>query len=142
MHMMRYEPWTPANTFRREIDRLFNGTDNVSVSQWTPAVDIREEDDRFVFLMDVPGVNPSDIDIEVENGVLTLSGSRTLENTENTDNFSRVERISGKFHRRFTLPKDIDADAVTARSNNGVLEVNIPKLPQVQPRRIEIAVNN
>lgn len=143
MHMMSYEPWTAANTFRREIDRLCNGagTEQVSASQWVPAVDIREENERFVVLVDVPGVDPSTIDIAVEKGVLSLTGSRTLESSENSDNFRRAERISGKFQRRFTLPDNIDSDAVSARSENGVLEIAIPKSPQVQPRRVEIAVS-
>ena len=141
MNLMRCEPWDTARTFSREIDRLLRNPDRPFVSQWVPAVDIREQEDRFLVQLDVPGVNPADIELAVENGVLTISGSRTLEHVEASEGYSRVERQSGKFQRRFTLPDDIDPEAVTARSENGVLEIRIPKSPQTQPRRVEISVN-
>ncbi len=141
MNQMRYEPWTPAGTFRREIDRLLQTPSRAAASQWVPAVDIREDENAFVVLMDMPGVEPSEIEIAVENGVLTLSGSRELDHSETADGYNRMERASGKFLRRFTMPDDIDPEAVTARSHNGVLEISLPKSPQTLPRRIEIAVN-
>ena len=141
MNLMRYEPWDTANTFGREIDRLFRGAVRQDGNDWVPAVDIREEEDKFVMHLDVPGVNPSDIEIAVEDSVLTLSGSRQSEQTEESDGYKLVERARGKFLRRFTLPDDIDPDTVSARSNNGVLEISIPKSPKSQPRRVEIAVN-
>lgn len=141
MNLMRYEPCAPAGTFRREIDRLLQTPGRTAVSQWVPAVDIREDESGFVVLMDVPGVDPSEIEIAVENGVLSLTGSRKLDNTESADTYNRIERVSGKFQRRFTIPDDIDPEAVTARSHNGVLEISIPKSPKTLPKRVEIAVN-
>ena len=141
MNLMRYEPWAPAGTFLREFDRLLQTPGREAANQWVPAVDIRELEDAFVVLVDVPGVEASEIEISVENGVLSLSGSRELEQSESTDNYNRIERASGKFVRRFTLPDDIDPEAVTARSQNGVLEISLPKSPNTLPRRIDIAVN-
>ena len=135
MNLMRYEP------FHREIDRFFRGSGEHRPTAWVPAVDIREDDDRFVLDLDVPGVKPAEIDIAVENGVLTLSGARESDTTQERDGYRRVERASGKFLRRFTLPEGVDPESVTARSNNGVLEVSIPKAQQAQPKRIEVSVN-
>jgi HSP20 family protein len=105
---------------------------------WVPRVDIHEEKDRFVVLADVPGVEPKDIDITAENGVLTVRGERRAEKRETENGYERVERVSGAFLRRFTLPEGANTDSIKAKQTNGVLEVTIPKTPAVQPRRIAI----
>jgi HSP20 family protein len=87
---------------------------------------------------DVPGVDPTDIELQMENGVLTLRGERKSEVKEEKDNYHRVERVTGSFYRRFTLPDTADAENISAKSVNGVLEVRIPKQARVQPRRIEV----
>ncbi|MDH3647180.1 MAG: Hsp20/alpha crystallin family protein [Gammaproteobacteria bacterium] len=135
MNLMRYEP------LHREIDRIFRGFGENCSTNWVPAVDIREDEDRFVLHLDVPGVDPAQIDIAVEDAVLSLSGTRESDQAQEHDGYRRVERVSGKFLRRFTLPDGVDPEAVTARSNNGVLEVSIPKAPQAKPKRIEVTVN-
>lgn len=146
MNITRYEPWSLINLLHRDIDQMaghrfgFSGADNdaSSVADWVPAVDIIEEKDRFVLRADVPGVNPDDIDVNMENGMLTVSGSRQDETTEETQGMRRVERVSGKFYRRFSLPDTANAEQISAKSTNGILEVSIPKQPAVQARRITV----
>ncbi|WP_018947152.1 MULTISPECIES: Hsp20/alpha crystallin family protein [unclassified Thioalkalivibrio] len=141
MNMMRYEPWSLLNQLSRELGRLPDvpgGEDSVSAADWSPAVDIREEDDAYVLHADVPGVDPKDIELHMENGVLTLRGERKYEHEEEQEGYKRVERMRGTFFRRFSLPDTADAENISARSQNGVLEVRIPKQARVQPRRIEI----
>lgn len=139
-----YEPWNLMNQWRRDIERAFNQMDNgerysdVTTAAWSPAVDIKEEDDAYRLYADVPGVNPNDIEVHMENGVLTVRGERKSETQEERDSYSRIERVTGSFYRRFTLPETVDAEHITAKSNHGVLEVRIPKQEKVQPRRITV----
>ncbi|HVC38205.1 MAG TPA: Hsp20/alpha crystallin family protein [Gammaproteobacteria bacterium] len=145
MNLIRYQPWGLAHQLHHEINRLFDhnlaGQDNESgltASDWVPAVDIKEEDNRFVIHADVPGVDPKDIEITMEDGILTLKGERKSESREENDGYRRVERVSGQFFRRFTLPDTADAEGVSARGNHGVLEISIPKHEKAQPRRITV----
>ncbi len=110
---------------------------SASVS-WIPNVDIHEEAERFLVVADVPGVDGKDIEITAEKGVLTVRGERRSEKKATADGYARVERASGTFLRRFTLPETADAEAIKASHVNGVLEISIPKRPQEQPRRITI----
>jgi len=109
-----------------------------ALTDWLPAVDIREENERFVLLADLPGVKPDDIDVSMEDGILTIQGSRESETKEDKSDYKRYERVYGKFLRRFTLPDTADGDKISARTNNGVLEVSIPKQPRPQARRIAV----
>lgn len=143
MNLTRYEPWSLVDMLHRDLDRIAHSrfsadNDENPVANWTPAVDIVEEQDRFVLRADVPGVNPEDMDISMDAGVLTLSGERKSENVTEEQGFRRVERVSGRFFRRFNLPDAADADGIKAKSSNGILEVTIPKLPEVQARRITV----
>ena len=138
MTIVRYEPWTLVSRFQRHIDRALGETaDGASVS-WIPHVDIHEEAERFVVAADLPGVDGKDIEITADKGVLTIKGERRSEKKSSADGFERVERASGSFLRRFTLPESADAEAIKATHVNGVLEVAIPKRPQEQPRRIAV----
>jgi HSP20 family protein len=146
MSLIRYQPWGLMRTLQEDLDRLFEhrlGMDETtgSVANWTPPVDIQEEDDRFVLHADIPGVKPEDIEVTMENGVLTLSGTREEQRQSETNGYRRVERVSGRFFRRFTLPDTANAEGITAKSHNGVLEVIIPKHARVMPRRISVDVN-
>lgn len=149
--MMRYPQWGgqgPQNDPVRQIfDRLFDGnlfqgggTDESSVvtSQWVPLVDIKEEADRFVVYADIPGVDPQDIEVQMDKGLLTVKGERRGEATVETERFSRVERVHGSFHRRFALPDSADPEGITASGHNGVLQISIPKRPETTPRRIQV----
>jgi HSP20 family protein len=143
----RYEPWSALRQLQSEMNRAFgqamtDGEDssNIVTSSWTPAVDIKEEDDRFELHADVPGVNPEDIEVTMENGVLTIKGERKFAtNEEGSNGFRRIERLHGTFYRRFSLPDTADAEKIAARGANGVLEVVIPKKAAIQPKRIAVA---
>jgi HSP20 family protein len=138
MTIVRYEPWAIVSRIQRQLDRaLGEVADSASVS-WIPHVDVREEADRFVVFADLPGVEGKDIEVTAEKGVLTIKGERRSEKKTSKDGFESVERASGTFLRRFTLPETVDADAIKASHVNGVLELSIPKRPQEQPRRITV----
>jgi len=145
MTLVSYEPWTFVNRLQRQLDQAFNktsATPETATAQtvaWIPRVDIYEEAERFVVLADVPGVEAKDINITAENGVLTIRGERRVEKkASDKSGYERIERTSGSFLRRFTLPESANTDTITAKQTNGVLEVSIPKHPQVQPRRISV----
>ncbi|MDD3517021.1 MAG: Hsp20/alpha crystallin family protein [Chromatiales bacterium] len=140
MAIVRYDPWSLISQLSRELDRAHGVPERdestSASSDWVPAVDIREEKDAYVLHADVPGVDPKDIEVHMENGVLTIRGERQSETKEERENYKRIERVRGSFYRRFTLPDTTDADKISAKSVNGVLEVRIPKQEKVQPRRI------
>ena len=144
MSLIRYNnPWNLLNTLQRELyDPAFGNTDNddanVATANWAPSVDISENDKAFTLLADIPGVDPKDIDISMEKGVLTIKGERNSEKVDEGENYRRVERQSGQFYRRFTLPDSADADKIQARSEHGVLTVTIPKQEVAVSRRIEV----
>lgn len=149
--MVRYPQWTSAaqhqDPVRQIFDRLFdssvfqNGSSDESsvvTSQWTPLVDIKEEPNQFVLYADIPGVDPQDIEVQMDKGLLTIKGERRSEADQDTGRFSRVERHHGSFHRRFALPDSADPEGITATGRNGVLEISIPKRPETTPRRIQV----
>ena len=146
MALVRYEPWGMLNQLHKEIDRLFDSNvrpyaeegQGVAATDWVPAVDVKEEQDRFVIHADLPGVDPQDIDVNMENGVLTIKGQRESEKKEEREGYKRVERVRGSFFRRFNLPDTADAEKISAKCRNGVLELVIPKQEKVQPRRITV----
>lgn len=142
MSLTRYEPWSLLDQMRRELERSMDTRtaegSSVATSDWVPAVDIKEEKDAFVIVADIPGVDPKDIEVHMENGVLTIKGEKESEKKEEREGYKRVERSYGSFYRRFGLPDTADPEKITARSNNGVLEVRIGKHEKVQPRKISV----
>jgi HSP20 family protein len=140
MTILRYEPWALVSRFHQQLDQALNKTDGTTEAtvSWIPHVDIREEAERFVVSADVPGVDAKDIEITAEKGVLTVRGQRAATQKSEADGYTRIERASGSFLRRFTLPESADAEAIKAAHVNGVLELSIPKRPQEQPRRISV----
>lgn len=128
--------------FRQVFEHIFNGAGTgqpeATASQWAPRVDVREEDKRFVILADIPGVDPADIEIQMDKGILSIKGERKNEVREDDGKLTRVERSHGTFYRRFALPDSADAEGVTATGKHGVLEIAIPKKPETTPRRIAI----
>ncbi|HHH46167.1 MAG TPA: Hsp20/alpha crystallin family protein [Thiotrichales bacterium] len=147
MSLVRYEPWSLLNQLSKEIDQLFDPRrmalsteqqSDVATADWVPAVDIKEEPDKFVIHADVPGVDPKDIEVSMENGVLTIKGQREEEKKEEKEGYKRIERVRGAFYRRFSLPDTADAEKIRAKVKNGVLEIVIPKQEEVQPRRITV----
>jgi len=144
MSLVRYNnPWNLLNSLQRELyNPAFSNTDNddesVATANWAPSVDISENEKEFTLLADIPGVNPNDIDISMEKGVLTIKGERSSEKVDEGENYRRVERQSGQFYRRFTLPDSADADKIEAKSEHGVLRITIPKQEVSVSRRIEV----
>jgi HSP20 family protein len=143
MTLLRYQPWGLHQELWSEVNKLFDRTSNEDASSgatadWAPAVDIEEHADKFVLYADVPGVDPASIEVTLEKGVLTLTGSRAARVEQKEIQSRREERVSGRFFRRFSLPDTVDSEAVKASNKNGVLEVVIPKRPAEQPRRIQV----
>ena len=147
MSSTRHDPLSTLRRFQEEVNRMFgddvrpgvaDDRSQVATSAWSPAVDIKEEAERYVIAADLPGVQPADIEITMEAGVLTLKGERRPEAPGEGEVFRRVERAFGTFYRRFSMPDTADPNGVSASSAHGVLQVVIPKKQAVQPRRIEV----
>jgi len=145
MSLIRYNnPWNLLNTLQRElypeVNRLNEDDASVATASWAPSVDISEDDNAFTLHADIPGVDPNDIEISMEKGVLTIRGERKSENVEEDKekNYRRVERMTGSFYRRFTLPDSADADRIEAKSEHGVVTITIPKQEVAVSRRIEV----
>ncbi len=140
-------PWSLMPRLQDDINKLFGSiqqTDSSSsaTATWIPAVDVHEYTDRFELYVDIPGVNPSSVELTLEDGVLTLSGERAPKMSSDaagSPQFQRIERSQGQFHRRFVLPDTVDSDKVNATGKDGVLTVTIPKQAKALPRRIQIA---
>jgi len=147
-HLTRYQrQWPGQSMFQDEIKQVFDrflqldesqDESSVVTSAWTPRVDIKEEADRFVIYADLPGIDPQDVEVLMDKGILSIKGERRSEVAEENERFSRVERRYGSFHRRFALPDSADPDGVAASGHNGVLEIAIPKRPETTPRRIQV----
>jgi HSP20 family protein len=144
MTIVRWEPLRELGTLQSEMNRLFNTVfdgptpTGGTMRRWMPAMDLLESGEDFVLRADLPGMSEEDVSIELEDSTLTISGERKTEHEKEGEGFYRVERATGAFSRSLTLPKGVDADAVTARFDRGVLEVRIPKPQERKPRRISI----
>ena len=142
MSLVRYEPVNLFNRINDEINRNFAGTRTATAANeeydWTPAVDIRETDDRYILTADIPGVHRNDVEITLEDGVLTVKGSRTSESEVSEEGYRRKERFHGTFARRFSLPDTVDAANISATANDGILEIEIPKQAKPEPKRITV----
>lgn len=145
MAIQKYRPYSLLDELQREMNTLFQRPETESSfdsEEWSPAVDISEDEDKFTIHADLPGVKSDEIEITADNGVLTIKGQRDNLKQENKDNYRRIERFSGSFIRRFTLPERADLDNIAANSRNGVLELIIPKTAESRPRRIEVKVEH
>jgi HSP20 family protein len=150
MAIVRWEPLREFSTLQNEMNRLFNTVfdspaptgNGGTLRRWLPAMDLVESGDHFVLRADLPGLGESDVNIEVEDRVLTISGERKAEHESDKEGYHRIERAFGAFSRSLTLPEGVDADAVQATFDRGVLEVRIPKPEERKPRKIAIGVGN
>ncbi len=142
MTVVRYQPWTLIDSLQRQLDQAFStGTDESAAAAdaaWIPQVDIYEEAERYVVVADVPGVEPKDIRITADQGLLTIRGEKRSRAAPQSNARQRLERRTGTFLRSFTLPEGADVERIAAHQAHGVLEVVIPKQPQLQPRTIEV----
>ena len=150
MALIRWEPVRELNTIQNEMNRLFNtlfepggGQGNVpsTARRWLPAMDLVESGEEFVLRADLPGLNENDVNIELEDNVLTISGERKSEHEERQEGYYRLERASGAFSRSLTLPEGVDPEKVQASFERGVLEVRIPKPEQRKPRKVTISAD-
>jgi HSP20 family protein len=147
MALIRWEPVRELGTIQNEMNRLFNSVFDTATPangstfrRWIPAMDLVETESSYVLTADLPGLSQSDINIELDDNVLTVSGERKAEHEDRKAGYYRVERSYGSFRRSLTLPEGVDADAVKATFENGVLEVTVPKPAQQAPRKVQIAV--
>jgi len=143
-----YEPFGRLSTLHDQVNRLFNETmfrgqnEDSAITTWAPAVDIYETPNELVVKADLPDVNEKDIDIRVENNLLTVRGERKFEKNVTEDNYLRVERTYGAFRRSFSLPNTVNPEAIHADYKNGVLTVTLPKREESKPRQVKVAVNS
>jgi HSP20 family protein len=150
MPLIRWEPARELNTLQTEMNRLFNtfvdsplpNGGGVSQRRWLPPMDLVETENDFVLRADLPGLSENDVNIELEDNVLTISGERKSEHEERKEGFHRVERASGSFARSLTLPEGVKPEAIKANFDRGVLEVHIPKPEERKPRKVEISVGS
>jgi len=143
--LTRRTPNRTLRTLQREVDSIFDrffgrtdSGDQGASPVWSPSTDLVETDDDFRLHLDVPGMTKDDITINLQNRTLTVSGERTSERTDESEEFVRVERAFGTFHRTFTLPDAVDADNIEASYDDGVLTIHVPKTEESTRRQIEI----
>ncbi len=141
--LTRWEPFRDLARLQEEMsrlfteDRLFRGSESVG---WTPACDIYEDDEAVTARFELAGVDPKKVDIQFENGVLTIKGERSLEKEEKKENYHRVELSYGTFTRSFSLPGTVDMDKIHAEAKDGILSVRVPKRAEAKPRTIQVKV--
>jgi HSP20 family protein len=148
MALIRWEPARELNSLQSEMNRLFNtffdtptgSAANGGVRRWVPAMDLVETEDHFVLRADLPGLGEDDVDVTLEDNVLTVSGDREAEHESRKEGYYRVERATGSFQRSLTLPEGVDPDGIEASFDKGVLEVRIPKPEERKPRKVAISV--
>jgi HSP20 family protein len=139
----RWEPFRDLARLQDEVQRLFDerayrGTESVG---WTPAVDIYEDEESVTLRFELAGVEPKDVDVRFENGVLTVKGDRKLDREDKRENYHRVERSYGTFTRSFSLPGTLDPERIKAEAKNGVLQITLPKKAEAKPKAIQVKVS-
>jgi HSP20 family protein len=148
MNVVKYDPFRELRGLQDEMNRLFltnysRGEDrDLARGAWSPSVDIFENKDQLVIEAELPGMKPENVDVSIENNVLTIHGERKFEKKDEGDNFHRVERAYGTFTRSFTLPPTVSSENVNAAFENGVLKLTLAKREEAKPRRIEIQIGN
>ena len=144
----RWNPISQVDALQRDINSLFNDAlsgkrsrQESNDAMWAPAVNTYEDKDAFVISCDLPGLKQSDIKLNLDKNVLTISGSRKLDNEDKMENYQRVESYFGTFNRSFTLPATVDSEKIDANMENGVLKIRLPKKEESKPRQIEIKLH-
>jgi HSP20 family protein len=148
----KFDPFRELNQLQANLNRVFPGftTENTNrignelttTGNFIPAVDVLEDEHNFMLKVEVPGIDQKDLNIEVENYTLTVSGERKFEKEVKEENFHRIERRYGNFSRSFTLPNSVETDKISADYNNGVLSVVLPKRAEAKPKQIKVQVGS
>jgi HSP20 family protein len=144
MALVRWDPGRELDSLQSDVNRLFDSFfgsrpgNGIRRQRWVPAMDLVEEDDSLVLRADLPGMSEDDVNIEVKDGVLTVTGERKAEEKKQGEGYYRVERAFGSFSRSLSIPEGIDPEQVSAQFDNGVLEVRIPKPAERKPHRVQI----
>ena len=146
MNIVRWSPFGEVSLLQNHMNRLFENAwkegwpgDALGTSNWNPPVDIYESEGELTVNLDLPGVDPNNVEVSVENNVLTIRGERKFEEKQDKENYHRVERSYGSFARSFTLSTRVDSDKIRANYNAGVLTITLPKAEAAKPKKIQIA---
>jgi HSP20 family protein len=145
-NLVSSDPFRELFDLQRSINRLFDenytrpSREEAALSAWTPAVDIFEDENSFVIKLELPEVNREDVKVNLHDNVLSIAGERRLENEEKREGYHRVERAYGQFYRSFSLPPNVNAEAINAQFKEGVLRLSIPKKEEARPKQIEVNV--
>ena len=144
--LSRFEPFRGSSSLQDQINRLFNDVferpgDESNLTSWAPAVDIFETEHELIVKADLPDIDPKDLDIRVENNILSIRGERKFESKVSEDKYLRVERAYGSFSRSFSLANTVNSEAIKADYQNGVLTLTVPKREEAKPKQIKVNVN-
>jgi HSP20 family protein len=146
--LTRWDPFREFSTLQDRMNRLFQDSfgqgreEALTTSSFAPAVDVYEDEHKITLKIEVPGIDEKDIDIRVENNLLTVHGERKFEKEEKEENYRRVERQYGSFTRSFNLPSTVDAENITADYDRGVLKVQLAKKAEAKPKQIKVNVGS
>lgn len=147
MSITKYDPFHDLRSLQDEVNRLFTGAFPKSTPQeeilrgaWSPNIDIYENKEQLVLQAELPGMKTEEVDVSIENNVITISGERKFEKKEETDNYHRIERAFGSFSRSFTLPQTVTAEGATADFREGILTIALPKREETKARKIEVKI--
>jgi HSP20 family protein len=146
MSITRWDPFQNLATLQDQVNRLFEAplagrrAENSNLTAWAPAVDIYETENELVIKADLPDINEKDLDVRVENNMLTIRGERKFEQKVKEDNYLRIERTYGSFSRSFSLPNTVNTESIHAEYKNGVLTVQLPKRAESKPRQVKVNV--
>jgi len=145
--LTRWDPYRELNTLQDRMNRLFNASfstegrdESLATSGFAPAVDVYEDEHNVTLKIEVPGIDEKDIDVRVENNILTVHGERKIEKEEKEENYRRIERQYGSFTRTFTLPNTVDTESASANYDKGVLKVTLAKKAEAKPKQIKVNV--
>jgi HSP20 family protein len=146
-HMIRWNRFRNTSNLQEQVNRLFESSfpargEASTLTTWAPVVDIYETEDELVIKADLPDVNEQELDVRVENNMLTIGGERKFEDKVKEENYLRIERSYGSFSRSFSLPTTVNTEAIKAEYKNGVLTIELPKRAESKPKQVKINVTN
>jgi HSP20 family protein len=141
--MIKRDPFRELFELQREFNRFFEGErkQETALNAWTPAVDVYEDENAFLIKVDLPEVSREDVKVNLEENLLSISGERRFENEDRRDNYHRVERSYGQFYRSFTLPPNVNVEAIDAQYKDGVLRLTLPKKEEAKPRQVDVKIS-